>query len=687
MTTTQLVIPAALRGRPQWVLWRAERGTKIPYTTQGKPASSTNRETWTTFDAAWRAWSKGGYTGVGYVFAPDDEFVGIDLDDCRDAATGEIAPWARAILDSLDSYAEVSPSGTGVKVWARGTLARAIKTEHVEVYARARYFTVTGQRLDEYPDEPQDAQQAIDALARQYGPRDEPRPERPQGAAAAGDRRAAYAQAALQGECERVAQAGEGTRNNTLNAAAFSLGQLIASGVLDEFDTIDALENAATRAGLPGHEARATIKSGIRAGFQHPREIPDRPFEAGATTTRAPDAGPMSQPDGAQPESRAPSAVMMAALAALGYTFRLNLCNDIIEVNGEPISDIIAAEIRTRARDYGLKGVRALEDTYLSAAAHCAYHPIRDYLDGVQWDGADHIGALINYLHSDDPPVCYADGTQAPLHAVYVMRWLIGAVAKVFEGAQNMMLVIAGPQGVGKSTLARWLCDGLPGYFIEAPINPNDKDNDVRLMSRFIWEVSELDATTRKADVSALKAFITKQTVTVRKAYGRHDTVKPAIASMIGTVNEGAGFLSDETGSRRFWVTRLGQIDQAYRTGVPVDQLWAQAVALYRAGEPWHLGPEERATHEIANAGYDVESVLEGWIAKHFDTDAGPSARMTAADIVDHLAGANVRLHGSERAQAMELSRVLKRLGVVKGRSSVGRWYEGIAPIFPDASQ
>jgi putative DNA primase/helicase len=246
-----------------------------------------------------------------------------------------------------------------------------------------------------------------------------------------------------------------------------------------------------------------------------------------------------------------------------------------------------------------------------------------------------------------------------------------------------MMLVLAGPQKVGKSTFAHWLCSGLPDYFIEGPINPNDKDSDVRLMSRWIWEVGELDATTRKQDISALKAFITKQTVTVRKAYGRHDTVKNAVASMIGTVNEGAGFLADETGSRRFWITRIDLINFAYRN-LSVDQVWAQAVALYRQGEPWSLNDSEYARQEDQNAQYDVESVLDGWITKHFEVTHHSGDRMTASDIADHLSSVGVRLHGSERAQAMEISRVLARYRLVKHKAGGWRGYIGIRPISRD---
>jgi hypothetical protein len=198
-------------------------------------------------------------------------------------------------------------------------------------------------------------------------------------------------------------------------------------------------------------------------------------------------------------------------------------------------------------------------------------------------------------------------------------------------------------------------------------------------MSKFIWEVSELDATTRKADVAALKAFITKGTVTVRKAYGKRDTVKPALASMVGTVNDATGFLTDETGNRRFYAIHVTHIDWSYQH-LDVDQVWAQAVALYRAGEPWRLLPEEAQRQTEQNRLFEAETPMEGWILKHFDLTGQPQDVLSAADIFDHLRSKGVQRQGT-RGDAIELSAVLKRLGVEKDRlgKDRARVYLGIA--------
>lgn len=147
-------IPAELRIHAQWVGWRAEmrpgqkKPTKVPYSIRtGRRASSTDRTTWCTFVEAVAALDE--YTGIGFVFSADDPYAGMDIDDCRNPETGEIAAWAQDIIDRLNSYTEISPSGTGVKIIVRatkrGTASR--KAPHFEMYDRDRYFTITGQRL------------------------------------------------------------------------------------------------------------------------------------------------------------------------------------------------------------------------------------------------------------------------------------------------------------------------------------------------------------------------------------------------------------------------------------------------------------------------------------------------------------------------------------------------------------
>ena len=126
MTSHHEHVPLALRARPQWVGWRYEtrdgKQTKVPINPHtGRRAKTNDPATWTDYETALAAAEKYELEGVGYVLSDDDPFIGIDIDDCRDSETGEIASWAQEIMDSVPTYWEVSPSGTGVKGWIEAT--------------------------------------------------------------------------------------------------------------------------------------------------------------------------------------------------------------------------------------------------------------------------------------------------------------------------------------------------------------------------------------------------------------------------------------------------------------------------------------------------------------------------------------------------------------------------------------
>ncbi len=140
-------IPDEMKERRQWVVWRLEvrdgKPTKVPYSPHGGRASSTDLMTWGAFEEALAALDR--FDGIGFMFCSADPYTGVDLDGCRDPETGEIAPWAAEIVSALDSYTELSPSGTGVHIIAKGTLpGRGGKRKSIEMYDMRRFFTVTG---------------------------------------------------------------------------------------------------------------------------------------------------------------------------------------------------------------------------------------------------------------------------------------------------------------------------------------------------------------------------------------------------------------------------------------------------------------------------------------------------------------------------------------------------------------
>lgn len=154
---TREAVPGTLLEYDQWLCWREDerdgKATNIPIDpTTGEFASTTDAETWAPFETAREQVQFGTEDGLGFVFTDDDPIVGVDLDDCRDPETGEIDAWAVDVIETLDSYTEVSPSGTGFHVLVTGALPDGRNRRgEIELYETARFFTVTADHIEGTP--------------------------------------------------------------------------------------------------------------------------------------------------------------------------------------------------------------------------------------------------------------------------------------------------------------------------------------------------------------------------------------------------------------------------------------------------------------------------------------------------------------------------------------------------------
>lgn len=163
--------PACLRALPHWVCWRYElrdgKRTKPPYSPHtGNLADHTNPRDWATFTKAAQVCKDGQFSGIGFVLQPP--YAGVDLDDCV-GADGAIKTWAAEIIDELNSYSEISPSGAGVKIFIKGRkpgplCKTALGDGKIEIYDHDRYFTVTGNSLDQVSGGVEERQEQLHAL-------------------------------------------------------------------------------------------------------------------------------------------------------------------------------------------------------------------------------------------------------------------------------------------------------------------------------------------------------------------------------------------------------------------------------------------------------------------------------------------------------------------------------------------
>lgn len=287
-------IPKALTERDQWVVWRSEqRGgkpTKVPYNARtGQLAESDNAATWAPYAVALAA--VGRYDGIGYVFSHDDPFSGIDLDDCVNDE--KVAPWAEAQLLALNSYSEVSPSGTGIKVWVEGKLPSSAKPRKekipanvvppdapgsIEMYSERRFFTVTGWHVEGTPTTIEYANGALTDLYKQLKPAPITLPTYTTHTASR-KYLERWAQHKIDYALERVGQATDGNKHNERYAMARLLGGLVPHGLA----TDDQIARALFDANLPQTAAQRseykTILDGIRDGARTPLPLPEAPTQ------------------------------------------------------------------------------------------------------------------------------------------------------------------------------------------------------------------------------------------------------------------------------------------------------------------------------------------------------------------------------------------------------------------------
>lgn len=251
---------------------------------------------------------------------------------------------------------------------------------------------------------------------------------------------------------------------------------------------------------------------------------------------------------------------------------------------------------------------RTVADGVERVARDKIVHPVRDYLSQLKFDGKPRIANwLTTYLRAEGPP----DYLSAIGRKV-----LVQAVARAMRpGCQaDATLVLSGGQGFGKSSTVRIL--GRQWSSESAPHDLASKDAVLSLYGTWIVELPEL-AALRRSQIETWKAFLTRRTDRVRPPFGRRDIELQRTAVFIATTNE-ASFLRDPTGNRRFWPVKCQRIDLPALER-DVDQLWAEAVRAYRAGEPWHLSAPEEALAVTEQHAHELVTELERVVFEYLD--------------------------------------------------------------------
>lgn len=271
-------------------------------------------------------------------------------------------------------------------------------------------------------------------------------------------------------------------------------------------------------------------------------------------------------------------------------------------------------------------------------------HPLRERLNALKWDGTQRLDSWTSkYLGAED----------SLIHATIGVRWMLGAVARAFDPGCQMdsAIILEGNQGLGKSSALRIL--GM-GFFTDELSDVGSKDASLQLQGKWIVEIAELDAISR-ADAAKVKAFLTRRIDRFRPPYGRHVIERPRQCVFAGSVNHG-DYLKDETGGRRFWPIECKLIDFA-ALARDVDQLWAEAVVRYRAGESAYI--EDAA----------IAAQVATHTAQRYQGDAWDRTIVPWAQVCESVSVAECLEHvGIERgrwsqADANRIAKILKANG------------------------
>lgn len=606
-----------LKKRPVWVVWRYTdrdgQRTKVPINPRsGRFARTNDPTTWGTFDEAQRAVKKLGCDGVGFVFG--DELCGVDVD-----SHGGENPLQSEILRLFEgTYVEKSPSGSGLHILLRCDRSRLpldengklqscyyLKNPHnsVEFYGgglSSRFFTYTGDRVSDSDEITDKTAETVDFLER-YMRREDVGRERQKLTATARDAAPAVYRQTVNDEIEETLKIARRSRNGekfsalydrgdtTLyngddSAADLALCNLLAFFLRGDENLIDAAfrRSALYREKWNRNDYReSTVRKAISlCGGEYYRK-PGRPR---ASEAKNGDGGELFTIEALQ-----------SYLDERGCDVRLNVLTQRTELSGfegentERLAENAPAIIFNELQSKHKKISPAIISDFLNViASRNAYNPVLETLSVVKFDGVDRLSELSKILDITDE-----------LSQTLVHKWLLQCISLLRNGeggsvyGADGVLVLCGPQGVGKTSFFRRLALESRFFGEGCSLDFRDKDSCIKATGFWITELAEIESTFR-TDVEKLKSFLTNPTDELRRPYARAAAKTFRRTSFCGSCNS-EKFLIDESGNRRFWVVPVQKIDLDRLARLDVLQLWAQIAAEAEANpQGFRLTQEEQ---------------------------------------------------------------------------------------------
>ncbi len=637
-------IPTLLAERAQWLLWRYEakegqvKPLKVPYWTTGARRGGTqgsdiDRAKLCTLGEVKRAFERGGYTGIGFAFLPDDGLIGIDIDGAINPETGVVTDRLQAIITSVASYTEYSPSGKGVHIIVQGTTDTNKSNDiGLEVFCGRQYFTFTGKHWSGTPL----TVEVIDpkVLARLHATVNQAK-SKAKTTTAAGVPVKQGTQAAgaadLRTRVESALQAiSPDIGYNDWIAIGWALFEAFGdfgfglwsswsarSGKYQGDGDLQAHWRSFTSSRTPDEAVGVIFARAKASGWKAPRRAPAKTQPLKKKLNEASQGG--------WEEVDADGVITMPAddwrngLVWARGALRECVPNVVAVLRHHPAWEgVIAFDefsqkvVKRQPAPYGGEGKftsaqdwtdvddtrvqiwmskhegfapssRLVAESVEVVARHNTFHPVLDYLRSLKWDGVARIDQwMSDHLNVED--------TQ---YTRLVSRWfLIGMCNRVINpGCKfDYCLVLEGKQGRMKSSALRALAGE---WFSDTELDLAHKDAMSAIRGHWLHEFGEMGSIARTESMRQ-KSFLSRQVDEFRPSYGRREIRCPRQLVFTGTTNEWQ-WNKDPTGGRRFWPVDIPDEVNVKGLESERDMLLAEAYALAMAGERhWPTADEQR---------------------------------------------------------------------------------------------
>jgi Virulence-associated protein E len=656
-------LPRELTAVPGWLIWRYEQHTgeakprKVPYYAppgrpgtpdvparrRGTQGSIEDRAALVSFDEAREAALRFDFSGVGLAMLPEWGLVGLDFDNCF----GKLDPKTFNALTAV-TYREVSPSGNGVRAFFRGALPDGKDSDRVriekfggfEVFHAKGFLTVTGEKLDKAEDLVGPFVADLPDIVREYaeqrhGKRDIPKAASEAGPAGEDIPDEQYAD--LRSALAHIAKCPESAGNEFWsNEIGYRLRRYGEKGLALWLEFCEAAPNGGSEAGQlwwnTHRDARGHFEHVFavaqRLGWTNPRlsllaqigefedvsekaaqapPMTDKPEESQSAETQ-PRSGlaarfKLAVNDKGKPFSNLDNAARVVACLfhdSLSFDEFLNckLVRWPEDTDFRPWTDADTTRLQQILQRGGMVSVSAtaVADAVNMIARRRTTNIIADSLHSLKWDGTRR---LSTWMH-------HAVGVPNNRYHIRTGRnWLISMVARALSpGCQvDSVVVLEGPQGVLKTSVFRTL--GGPG-FKELTADLESKDGEQQLRGVWLGEFSELRGL-KRAEISRIKQFITNTVDHYRPSYAREEVDLPRRCVFVASTNE-LTWINDPTGARRFFPVEVGRVDLEWLRANR-EQLFAEAVALYKAGRKWWVWPRNATQMQQAE-----RQVADPWV-------------------------------------------------------------------------